>query len=461
KQNYLSFDDYRKECANLGEEDPKAQELLAFYLHSLGIALNYKDDPRLKDTHVLNPHWVTKGIYKILNANRLEKQKGEISPGDLPAMLDKQEYPVEMHGFLLELMKKFELCFSLSGKEGVYLIPELLDKQQPPGASEFDAAECLNFQYHYPVLPEGLLPRFIVRTHVLSDDMPRWRTGVFLKLEDNLALVKADAQERRVFINIKGPVAGRRRLLSIIRENFDHMHGDIRHLKPVEIVPLPQQPGASVPYADLLAWEKSGMRKFPMIVDGNVVELDVQQLLNGVELEAERASASGRIDTERKRAARIFVSYSHKDERFLNELKVHLSPLRRLKLIETWDDREIRAGEDFGEKINENLERADIIILLVSSDFIASEYCYEKEMARAFERHDKKEARVVPVIVRDAKWKVIPQLSKLQALPKNGKPVRNWPNKDTAWKDVSDRIQEMIEDMRDADGTPGRRARLR
>lgn len=454
KKNYLSFDDYRKECAKLGEKDPKAQESLAFYLHSLGIALNYKDDPRLKDTHVLNPHWVTNGIYKILNANRLEKQKGEISPGDMPAMLDKQEYPAKMHGFLLELMKKFELCFSLSGKEGVYLIPELLDKQQSDEASEFDAGECLNFQYHYPVLPEGLLPRFIVRTHVLSDDTPRWRTGVILKLEDNLALVKADAQERRVFINIKGPVVGRRRLLSIIRENFDHMHGDIRHLKPVEIVPLPQQPAAIVPYEELLTWEKSGKTIFEKVVDGSVVELDVQQLLNGVELEGERASASGgrgRMDIERGRTARIFVSYSHKDERLLNELKTHLSPLRRQKLIETWDDRAIMAGEDFGEKINENLERADIIILLVSSDFIASDYCYEKEMERALERHEKKEARVVPVIVRDANWKVIPQLSKLTAIPKNGKPVRNWPNKDTAWKDVSDRIQAMIETMNAAD----------
>lgn len=452
KKNYLSFDEYRRECARLGEEDPRAQESLAFYLHSLGIALNYKDDPRLKDTHVLNPHWVTNGIYKILNANRLENQKGEISLGDLPAIFDARDYPAEMQGFLLDLMKKFELCFSPPDEETRYLIPELLDKQEPEQAQEFDAAECLNFQYHYPVLPEGLMPRFIVRTHVLSDETHlRWRTGVVLKLEDNLALVKADAQERRILINIKGPVAGRRRLLSIIRENFDHMHGDIRHLKPVEIVPLPQRPAAIVTYADLLAWEKSGMRKFPMIVDGSVVELDVQQLLNGVELEAERASSSGgrgRMDIERGQAARIFVSYAHKDERLLNELKTHLSPLRRQRLIETWDDSEIEAGEDWREKINDSLERADIIILLISADFIASDYCYEKEMARALERHEKKEARVVPVIVRDAKWEMIPRLSKLQVIPKNAKPVRNWASKDTAWRDVSDRIQKMIESMR-------------
>lgn len=450
RKNYLSFEEYRKECARLGEEDPKAQESLAFYLHSLGIALNYKDDARLKDTHVLNPHWVTNGIYKILNANRLEKQKGVIRLGDLPGILDRRKYPKEMHGFLLNLMKKFELCFGVPDKESDYLIPELLSKLEPKEARAFDPAECLNFQYHYPVLPEGLLPRFIVRTHVLSDETPRWRTGVVLKLEDNLALVKADVQDRRVFINIKGPVAGRRRLLSVIRANFDRIHADIRKLQPAEVVPLPGQPGATVLYKDLIAWEQSERKKFPMVVEENIAEIDVDALLNGVELKGERENARGREGVGRERAARVFVSYSHKDERLLSELKTHLSPLVRQNLIQTWDDSEITAGANFGEKINENLERAHIILLLVSSDFIASDYCYEKEMERALERHESGEARVVPVIVRDAKWEVIPQLSKLQAVPKNGKPVRNWTNKDTAWKDVSDRIQKMIEDLRDA-----------
>ena len=463
KENYLSLDEYRRECAELGEADPQAQELLAGYLHSLGIALNYREDPRLKETHVLNPHWLTGGIYKILNAEKLQLNKGEIRLRDLRDILDRKTYPAKMHPFILDLMKKFELCFSLREEEEVsppeeesrYLVPELLDKQEPHGLVEsFGPEECLNFEYHYPVLPEGWLPRFIVRTHVLSDDTPRWRTGVVLKLEENLALVRADAQERKIFINIKGPVEGRRRLLSLVRANFDRMHADLPKLQPAEIVPLPGRTGAHVPYTDLLAWEQSGTKNFPMIVAGSVEQIDVDALLNGVELAGERArmgDGRGRVGLERERAARVFVSYSHKDERLLNELKTHLSPLRRLNLIETWDDRSIEAGEDWREEISANLERADIILLLVSADFIDSDYCYEKEMGRALERHEKREARVVPVIVRAAKWEMIPQLAKLQAVPKGGKPVRDWPNKDKAWKDVSDRIQKMIEGMLAAD----------
>jgi internalin A len=465
KRNYLSFDEYRQMCARFGEHDPQAQESLAFHLHNLGIALNYRDDTRLKYTHILNPRWVTSGIYKILNASRLEKQKGEFHIGDLRSILDARDYPPETYSLLLDLMERFELCFSLEDKKGTYLIPELLDKQQPEEADEFEPVECLNFQYHYTVLSEGLLPRFIVLTRVLSADIPRWRTGVMLKLEDNLALVRADAQERRVIINIKGPVAGRRHLLSVVRANFDRMHGNIKNLKPVEIVPLPGQPDTYVPYVELLAWKESGKKEFEKIVGGSIVTLNVQRLLNEVETEGERTRMSSPTrdsrmypNIERRRTARVFVSYSHKDERQLNELKTHLSPLERLELIETWYDRRIVAGEDFGERINENINSADIILLLVSADFIASNYCYEKEMARALERHANGEALVVPVIIDYVNWRVIPELSKLTAVPKDGKPVPQWPKKAAAWLDVSERVQAVLEAMRDADPL-GRRAR--
>ena len=165
--NYVTFDKYRDICTRHGETDAHAQEGLAVYLHSLGVVLNYKDDPRLRDTHVLNPHWVTNGIYAILNSDVLAKQKGELKITDLARFLDTKVYPRERHGFLLDLMRKFELCFGFPEEDGHYLIPELLDKQQPEEGAAFKPEDCLNFQYHYPILPEGLLPRFIVRTQLL------------------------------------------------------------------------------------------------------------------------------------------------------------------------------------------------------------------------------------------------------------------------------------------------------
>jgi internalin A len=121
KNYHLTFDEYRAVCAQRGEQDSKAQEALAGYLHTLGIVLHYKDDLRLQDTHVLNPHWVTNGIYKILNADKLEQQHGEIRLHELSEMLDAGEYPTSMRWFIFDLMKKFELCFSFLDGEMHYL----------------------------------------------------------------------------------------------------------------------------------------------------------------------------------------------------------------------------------------------------------------------------------------------------------------------------------------------------
>ena len=159
KENYLTFDRFRQICTEHGEKDETAQEMLAGYLHSLGIALNYKDDLRLRDMHVLNPHWVTNGIYTILNAPMLEEQKGVLRVGDLGKFLDPQAYPPKMHTFLFDLMRKFELCFPFPEDAGRYLVPQLLPVEEPKETGEFRPGECLNFEYHYPIPPEGLLPQ--------------------------------------------------------------------------------------------------------------------------------------------------------------------------------------------------------------------------------------------------------------------------------------------------------------
>jgi len=126
-RSYVSFDEYRKLCSENGEKETSGQDSLATHMHNLGIALNFKDDPRLRDTHVLNPHWVTNGIYKLLNAPLLEERKGEIRLEDATNILDATEYPRHMHRFLFDLMKKFELCFTFPDDDTHYLIPELLE----------------------------------------------------------------------------------------------------------------------------------------------------------------------------------------------------------------------------------------------------------------------------------------------------------------------------------------------
>lgn len=145
------------------------------------------------------------------------------------------------------------------------------------------------------------------------------------------------------------------------------------------------------------------------------------------------------------RPVRLFYSYAHADEPFRDELEKHLSTLRRSGLIEEWHDRQIGAGQEWEKQIDENLEAADLVLLLVSPDFLSSDYCYEVEMKRALERHARDEALVVPVILRPADWTGAP-FQKLQNVPKDGRPISRWEDRDEAWLDVVRRLRRFIEE---------------
>jgi hypothetical protein len=140
----------------------------------------------------------------------------------------------------------------------------------------------------------------------------------------------------------------------------------------------------------------------------------------------------------------VFFSYSHKDEALRDQLESHLALLKNQGLIEAWYDRRIVAGSDVDNSILEKLETADIILLLVSSDFISSPYCYSREMTRAMERHDAGEAKVIPVILRHCEWQSAP-FGKLMAVPRDGRPVTSWPDRDEAFADVAKQVRRAVE----------------
>ena len=142
-------------------------------------------------------------------------------------------------------------------------------------------------------------------------------------------------------------------------------------------------------------------------------------------------------------SVRVFYSYAHKDEGFCDSLNTHLTLLRRQRLIVSWTDRSIAPGQEWSKEIASNLEEADIILLLVSADFLASDFCWSVELKCAMDRHSQGTARVIPVILRPCDWKSAP-FSILQALPTDGRPVTTWNNSDEAWLDVVHGIREAI-----------------
>jgi tetratricopeptide (TPR) repeat protein len=143
----------------------------------------------------------------------------------------------------------------------------------------------------------------------------------------------------------------------------------------------------------------------------------------------------------------IFFCYARKDEKLLKDLRAHLAPLYRQGIIDIWQDREISAGAVWAKEIHKHLNSAHIILLLVSPDFIDSDYCYSIEMKEAMERHERGEVQVIPVILRQVYWQDAP-FGKLQALPTDAKPVtgRYWYNhQDEALDDVAQGIRNAIQ----------------
>ena len=140
---------------------------------------------------------------------------------------------------------------------------------------------------------------------------------------------------------------------------------------------------------------------------------------------------------------RVFVSYSHEDEELRNELEVQLAMLRRQGLIEIWNDRRLNAGDRLDWTISDELDRADVILLLISPNFLASDYCYKIEKGRALERHRANEARLISVILRPCDWQHT-DLAEFVVTPRDGRPITRWPDRDEAFVDVIQSIRAAL-----------------
>jgi len=170
----------------------------------------------------------------------------------------------------------------------------------------------------------------------------------------------------------------------------------------------------------------------------------VRQALMNQALIAPRKGQGGSVvplkSASKKTGLKVFISYSHLDEGFKNDLVKHLEPLKKMNIIEAWHDRKLKAGDEWEKAISKNLKDADLILLLVSIDFINSAYCYDVEMEEAMEHHDDGESIVIPIILRSCLWGQTP-FAKLQALPKDAKPIALWPDRDDAMMTVAREIR--------------------
>lgn len=291
-ENYISFEKYVEICGKHNVVEPDHQKRLIGLLHDLGIALNFSEDVRMQDTNVLNPEWVTEAVYKIINSIELFKAKGVMTRKLLNGILDTRQYPRNKQIFIVDMMKKFELCFDITPDE-TFLVPDLLAADE---LNTGDWKDSLKFEYHYPIFFNSIITRFIVRMHEKISKSTYWRTGVVLEYKSgdeilNEALIKADAAEKKIFIFIRGNEQTRREFLYAIREKFEDIHytfsKEFAEKGVAEKIPIPTDPKFLVDYKHLLKMEADGKGDALIYPEGMTESFKVKDLLRGVRSERE------------------------------------------------------------------------------------------------------------------------------------------------------------------------------
>ena len=278
---------YQRICEKAGITDTEDQETLVDYLNDLGVILHFKD-LGLADMHVLDPHWVTDAVYRIINSKKLADNHGQLRANDLKVILKKRKgsdfsYPVGKHHYILKLMGKFELCYRMADDDRV-LVPDLQDVQEPEIPSFGDSPLQFYFQYSY--LPSSVLPRFTVRMHDEIVGELRWRTGLVVRNSDfnATAVVKSDKDRKRICIEVHGDY--KREYFSCIRREFFRIHDGFKKLGITQWIPLPDDENEAVNYDDLYGhWEVGRAEYFHGKTRRTYM---VKKLLDGIETEEER-----------------------------------------------------------------------------------------------------------------------------------------------------------------------------
>jgi hypothetical protein len=142
-------------------------------------------------------------------------------------------------------------------------------------------------------------------------------------------------------------------------------------------------------------------------------------------------------------AKQLFISYSHADEPHRRALETHLALLQRQGVLALWHDRKILPGAQLSAEIDEHLRAADVVLLLISADFLASDYCFDKELALALQLQASGHTHVVPIILRPCDWHSAP-FGSLLAVPRDGKPITTWADHDEAWADVAASLRRLL-----------------
>ena len=312
---------------------------LSRYLHDLGVFLHFQDDELLSQTVILQNHWATEAVFKMLDDEIVKTKLGRFTAEDCRRLWSESIYK-KMHLQLRALMEKFELCYLLQDSNPKeWLAPQLLAPSKPKELNDWAEVGDLVLRYRYDFLPKGVINRLMVRKHYFVPQPElAWLSGVLFERNGTQVLVELSAQGNEIVFRARG--IERKDLLGAIAFELEALNATFKGLPEKVTVLIPCCCALCQSKTEPEAYEQKRLLKRKQ--DGKTTiecpasyeDVNVSELLNGIQI------------TKRGCMKKIFISYSKHDNQHKDKLLKFLAPLRDNDKIATWHDKDIPAGEE-------------------------------------------------------------------------------------------------------------------
>jgi GTPase SAR1 family protein len=429
-RNYISLEEYLSICRENGFVKMKDAMQLSGYLHDIGVFLHFQDDPLLKKTVILKPKWGTDAVYKVLDNKIVVRNLGRFTRADLEMIWEEPEYE-NVCDELLQLMMKFKLCYEIPTQKGTYIAPQLLTENQPDYL--WDSQDNLLLRYSYEFMPKGILTQFIVAMHpYIWEQKNVWKSGVVIEKDRTRAEVIEYYGKREIRVRIAGPHGTD--LMAIIRLELKQIHDTYPQLHYNELVPCncstckDDQEPHFYRFEQLQKFVEKGILNVQCGRSGDMVNVRrlIKEGLNEDDPNAVRKTMSQDTVTRPGKAKRngLFISYSHQDRDWLAKVQPHINVLGKMGItVNLWDDTQIKAGMKWKEEIEKALGSAKVAVLLVSTDFLNSDFISRDEVPALLKAAQEDGATILPLILKPCLYTSYPDLKDYQAVNDPSKPL--------------------------------------